>query len=122
MIVLTNFWLFWAIFPITQTKNKSVKGQLKTISNEKVEEQALKLNITMETKGSLYIPKPMNFLKISERPLTPPPPPLFWKKILRFFFQTGPNRTKFATKFFRSEMTPPLFDVFPKNHDQNWRF
>ena len=51
-----------------------------------------------------------------------PPPPLFRKKILQFFSQTGPNRTKFATKFFRSEMTPPLFDVFPENHDQNWRF
>ena len=44
--------------------------------------------------------------------LWPPPPPLFRKKMLRFFFQTGPNCTKFATKFFRSEMTPPLF----------WRF
>ena len=72
-------------------------------------------------KGSLYFQKAMNFRKIFERPLTPPPAP-FSEKNVAIFFQTGPNRTKFATKFFRSEMTPSLYDVFPENHDQNWRF
>ena len=57
-------------------------------------------------KGSLSIPKWMNFRKISKRPLIPPPP-LFQKNSLRFFPQTGCTRTKFAMKFFRWEMTPP---------------
>ena len=52
----------------------------------------------------------------------PPPPGLFREKILRFFPKTGPNRTKFATIFLGSEMTPPLLEVFPENHDQNCRF
>ena len=63
-------------------------------------------------KGSLCIPKRMNFRKISKRPLTPAP---FSEKILRFFPQTGCTSTKFAMKFFRSEMTPPLFEAFSGN-------
>ena len=68
-------------------------------------------NSIYATKGSPYFPKAMNFRKISERPLTPPPAP-FSEKNVAIFFQTGPNRTKFATKFFRSEITSPPF----------WRF
>ena len=45
-----------------------------------------------------------------------PPPPLFRKIILRFFPQTGCAGTKFAMKFFRSEMTPPTpFQKFSGN-------
>ena len=40
------------------------------------------------------------------------PPPLFQKIILRFFPQTGCAGTKFAMKFFRSEMTSPPFLKF----------
>ena len=53
------------------------------------------------------------FRKISERPLTPPP--LFRKIILRFFPQTDCAGTKFAMKFFGSEMTPPPFRKFSGN-------
>ena len=43
--------------------------------------------------------------------------------ILWFFPQTGCTSTKFATKNFRSEMTPPPhFKVFPEIHDQNCLF
>ena len=48
----------------------------------------------------------------------PPPPPLFRKNSLRFFPQTGCAGTKFAMKFFRSEMTPPFFEVFLEIHDK----
>ena len=48
----------------------------------------------------------------------PPPPPLFRKISLRFFPQTGCAGTKFAMKFFRSEMTPPFFEVFLEIHDK----
>ena len=49
----------------------------------------------------------MNFRKTSKRPLTPPP--YFRKTMLRFFREAQ----KFATKFIRIGVTPPLF---PKIH------
>ena len=55
----------------------------------------------------------MNFRKISEQSLAPPAP--FSENILQFFLQTGCTSTKFAMKFFRSEMTPPLFEAFSGN-------
>ena len=52
----------------------------------------------------------------------PPPPAPFSEKILWFFPQTGCTSTKFAMKFFRSEMTPPLFWSFSGNSWQKKPF
>ena len=47
----------------------------------------------------------------------PPPPAPFSGKMLRFFQKFMTTSTEFATKFFRSEMTPPLIsENFPKIH------
>ena len=67
------------------------------------------------TLGWLSVPNLMNFWKISKQPSNPPP--LFGKICCNFYgnsWQTGCTSTKFATKFFRSEMTPPL-RKFSKN-------
>ena len=91
------------------------------------------------SKGLLPGPNSMNFRKTSKRPLTPPP--YFRKTMLRFFREAQKFATKFirigvtpplfpkihcfyrpkifektATKFFGSEMTPPPFGSFPKIH------
>ena len=65
------------------------------------------------SKGSPSIPKWMIFWKISERPLTPPP--FFGNFFLQFFQKFMTTSTEFATKFFGSEMTPPLFQSFSGN-------
>ena len=62
--------------------------------------------------GKPIFPKSDEFPENFRTALDPLPPAPFSEKNVAIFFQTGPNRTKFATKFFRSEMTPPFF----------WRF
>ena len=62
----------------------------------------------------------MNFRKISERPLPPPPRPFFGKfhcDFFRKFITKIPvsNAKKIAMKFFGSEMTPPPFRKFSGN-------
>ena len=77
---------------IINTSKREVRGNV-----------SLSDSVTDSLREGRLFQKWMNFWKISER-------------------QTGCAGTKFAMKFFRSEMTPPFSKLFPEIHDQNCLF
>ena len=87
--------------------------------------QFIKLSLTVQHKGSLSIPKWMNFRKFFKWPLPPPPPPPapFSGKLFAIFSANWLHQHWICNEIFQIGNDPPPFSkLSPEIHDQNCLF